>query len=365
MKIIQYLLDYMQNCPDIIKTAWALTAFFAIVVVMTAALLNKIRIQVRKREQITSKYQEEYEQLLITYLFSSPEENETFSTEQKEIVEFFKTVVTDSFKRKILIGSLLKLKNDISGEMADSIDLLYVHIGLIDYTFENLRSRRWHLIAKGIRELTQFNVTKAQQVVLNNINHPRREVRKEMLLYLVQLFRYKGLNFLDTLTMQMSEWDQIQLLEALGRINTHETFEINHWLKSHNDSVILFSLRMAKIFNLFEIKEELLELLHHPNQKIREEAIHLLNHFFILESKDQLLESFHTRTSGEQLAIINMLENFGTDEDEAFLLEAIDHEDLEIRVTCRKLLKDINTNKYDLEQTATIRHINPSVYCSA
>ena len=142
-------------------------------------------------------------------------EVDEISAEQQAIIDELKFNISETFKRDILISTLLKLSYEISGEMAESLHRLYIQTGLLDYSLSKLKSRKWNIIADGIRELTLFHVKEAQDQVKIHINHPKTEVRSAMQLYLVNLFHFEGLAFLNDITTPISEWDQIQLLEVL------------------------------------------------------------------------------------------------------------------------------------------------------
>jgi hypothetical protein len=75
----------------------------------------------------------------------------------------------------------------------------------------------------------------------------------------------------------LSEWDQIQLLEILQKKIVKLT-RFKRWMQSSNDSVISFSLKLARIFNQYETNEYIFPLFNHPNIAIRIEAIDLISH---------------------------------------------------------------------------------------
>ena len=217
MNKMEHFIEYFKQSPLIIQFVWAVSCCFFVIIILLIIYLKYLRSHLRENEKIEAKYQKEYESDLITYLYAGNEE-EDISPEQQLIVNKLKKSVTDPFKREILVSTLFKLRNEISGEMAESIEKLYFQTGLISYALAKLRSKKWDVVAKGIRELTQFHVKEVHNEVMTNINHPRREVRKEMQLYLVNLFYFKGLDFLNALETPLSEWDQIQLLEVLAKI---------------------------------------------------------------------------------------------------------------------------------------------------
>ena len=344
-----FLLESSKDSSPIILLSWWLSGLFLPIILFTIFYVKTLRNQLRVKGDIEAKYQEDYEVCLVTYLYAGNEE-ETFSSEQLLIISELKESVADPFKRKIIISTLLKLRNEISGEMAESIDKLYVKLGLLRYSLAKLRNKKWDVIANGIRELTQFKIKAVHQIVMNNINHPTKEVRKEMQLYLVYLYAFKGLDFLNVLETPLSEWDQIQLLEILQLKNDSEIVDITPWLKSSNDSVVNFTLKLAKVYNQFEAKEELIKLLNHGSEDVRINTISALSHLNVLEAKNILKDSFNERSLEEQIAFLKMMENVHEHDDKVFLQEQMQHENFEIKSIAMEILKNINFEEYELHE---------------
>ena len=350
------LLDFLKNSSPIIQLAWALSGIFFIIILMLIMYLKYLRNHLREKEIITAKYQEDYESYLVTYLYSGNNDN-TMSPEQRIIINELKKYVADPFKRKIIVATLLKLRNEISGEIAESIDKLFIKLGLLRYSLNKLRSKKWEIIAIGIRELTQFNIKGAHKIIMNNINHPKREVRKEMQLYLVHLYGFKGLDFLNVLETSLSEWDQIQLLEILQLNNDTQIADIRPWLKSSNDSLIIFTLKLAKVYNQFEAKEELIELLNHKSEEVKVNVISALSHLNIVEAKNILKNNFNKSSYEEQIAFLKMMENVYENSDKTFLLEHIHHKNFEIKLLVMGILKNITFEEqtlYEAEVKTTL-----------
>ena len=344
-----FLLESSKDSSPIILLSWWLSGLFLLIILFTIFYVKTLRNQLRVKGDIEAKYQEDYEVCLVTYLYAGNEE-ETFSSEQLLIISELKESVADPFGRKIIISTLLKLRNEISGEMAESIDKLYVKLGLLRYSLAKLRNKKWDVIANGIRELTQFKIKAVHQIVMNNINHPTKEVRKEMQLYLVHLYAFKGLDFLNVLETPLSEWDQIQLLEILQLKNDSEIVDITPWLKSSNDSVVNFTLKLAKVYNQFEAKEELINLLNHGSEEVRINTISALSHLNALEAKNILKDSFNERSLEEQIAFLKMMENVHEHDDKVFLQEQMQHENFEIKSIAMEILKNINFEEYELHE---------------
>ncbi|MBN4085418.1 hypothetical protein JYT89_03650, partial [Flavobacteriaceae bacterium AH-315-B10] len=204
----------------------------------------------------------------------------------------------------------------------------------------------WYVIAKGIGELTRFNIEEAHDDVAKFINHPRKEVRNETKLYLVNLFRFEGLSFLNDLKTPLSEWNQVQLLEILHKFDDQQICDIKPWLKSTNDTVVLFALKLAKIYNQFEVKDVLIELLSHKEKEVRIFTIEVLTNLYGIEAKEMLKTNFNESSLEEQLCFFQMLEKLVVPSDEPFIEKHLFHKDFEIQLLALKILKSINIDKF-------------------
>jgi hypothetical protein len=341
MNVPEYFIEYFKDTPEIIQIVLGISVFLGTVILILILFLKFLRSHLRNNERVERIYSAKYETELVTYIYSGNEDEE-ISPEQLSIIQRLKKNDTDTFKRAILVKTLLKLKNEIVGEMAVSIQHLYVQTGLMDHAIKMLKSKKWEIIAKGINELTHFHIKEVNDLIIKFINHPKRQIRKETQLYAVKLFNFEGLNFLDQLESDLSEWDQIQLLEVLQKYGQQQPFDVKPWLSSTNESVISFALKLTEIYDQFDAQEELLALLKHPTEKIRIEAIQVLNYFGIFEAKPILIANFKKAKSDEQVAIFKMIENTYDAEDENFIIENTIHPNFEIKLIALKIFKKMN-----------------------
>ncbi len=345
MNTFQFFLNYFEKEPILIQLVWLVSCLLLMVLVILIIYIKLLRNHLRKREKIIAKYSKKNEVLLVTYLYTESEEG-LISKEQQIIIDKLKRGLTKKFKRTIIISSLLKLINEISGEMAEAIQNLYTQLTLEKYAIAKLSSKKWDNVAEGIRELTIFRVKEANEQVFKLVNHTQKEVRKEVQLYLVSLFNFEGLSFLDDLNTPLSDWDQIQMLGELQKIENQQIPDITIWLKSTNDYVVIFALKLAKIYNQFEMKEVLIELLAHKSQKVRLELISVLSHLYVTEAKEILKDKFLVKDIDEQIAFFKLLENLADPNDEDFIVQHVHHKNFEIKLMALKILKSINIDKF-------------------
>lgn len=346
LETFKILQNYFQQLPIELKFVWVLSFILTVFAIIFTFYLKILRNSLRKKEALTIKYQKEYEDLLLSFLFEEIENNE-LSNKQNQFIKTIENEINNNFKRKIIVETLLKLKNEVSGEIETAIQDIYLKSNLKEHAYKQLKSKKWDKVANGIKEFTKFKVKEAYPEIKKLIKYPKKEVRKEVELYLVSLFHFEGLEFLNDLKISLSEWDQIELLEELQKLDNQEIPDITVWLNSKNESVVSFSLKLAKIYNKYETVETLLKLLNHKNQKIRLQVIDVLTHLQVFDAKDILKNSFKKRSQEEKIAIFKMFENICEPSDEDFIVENTTNSNFEIQYLAIKMLKEINEKAFN------------------
>jgi predicted ATPase len=346
----QYLTEYFEQSAPIIQLVWIISSIIFLFIIALIINLKYLRGRLSYNERVESIYKKKFETDLINYIFSE-NDGEEFNKERQIIISELKKSASNSFKRKIIITTFIKLRNEISGEVADSIKELYYQTDLISDALTKLKSKKWEIIAMGIRQLKQFHVTELHDEVVKYINHPKKEVRNEIQLYLVNLFHFKGLEFLNTLEQPLSEWNQIQLLEILQRFDDQEISDIQPWLKSSNDTIVNFALKLAEIYNQNESKDALLDLLNHQNTEIRVKTIHVLTRLNVAEAKTILMLNFENLVLEEQIALFKMLEYIPDINDVHFISNHTHHSNFEIQSLAMGVLKMLNPVSFDTFKT--------------
>lgn len=327
---------------------WAFIIVLTIIVLMLIIYLKILRRDIRVRDRKIIKYREFVEKNLVAFLYAEGPDK-VFSVSQKEILKEFKKGINSKRKRRIMISTFLKLEQEISGNMNETLYKLFDKVGLIKYALRKLRSKKWNVVALAIKDLRNFRVSKVQLAIKGLINHPREEIRREAHMYFVELFGYEGLRFLDDLERPLSEWDQILLL---GIIEENGKNNINHkdltkWLNSKNDYVVLFILNIVKALNRLETKELLLELLNHENEEVRLKVISVLTHFEVHEAKSILTNKIHILSLKETQFFFEYLTKVATQEDVPFVLSYTNNPNFDIKLKALQILQKVDYEQYN------------------
>lgn len=227
-----------------------------------------IKTQQRRRAQ---KMKELYQVELTDYLFG--EENHSFGF----------TGINNNTNREIFINELLSLHNNLYGEAATRLRDLFFNLELYKDSIRKTHKRRWNIKAKGFRELAQMDVKDANDEIIKYANSKNQILRMEAQVALVKLNDSDPLFFLDDLKYELSEWEQINILNTLMHYQINiESFE--RWMSSDNNTVVVFAVRMAGVFKQIQSWPKVLELLEHEDPKVRLAAVKTLDMFEVAEN---------------------------------------------------------------------------------
>lgn len=251
--------------------------------------------------------------------------NAVFSqtTTQKIIVQFKKS----SFDRNLLITELAETCKKFRGNTMDNIHWLFNKIELESEVLKNLNSKQWHTKAKAIQQMAYLQ----QQTNIKDIfpfsNHEHTLVRMEAQIAIVKLIGFDGLDFLNVATYPISEWQQLRLIQELSGKKAGEFENIIHWLRSENDTVVHFALRLVEIYRLYQYYDEVAACLLHPSPATCKRAVETLSHISNETTAALLVKLFPRYDTATQMEILKILQTEGTESEIPFLLSLLDHPD--------------------------------------
>ena len=88
-----------------------------------------------------------------------------------------------------------------------------------------------------------------------------------------------------------------------------------NWLISENQDVVLFSLRLIRIFKQTEAQQALLMFLHHKSEKIQIAALECIREFRYVKARPALITIFDQSSAEIKIHILNTLEAIGSSKD--------------------------------------------------
>jgi hypothetical protein len=238
--------------------------------------------------------------------------------------------LTDVSFRRFLTEELLKAKKNLSGSAADNIRHLYLQLNLDRYALAGLKNRRWYIKAQSIQELSVIGLKEHLVKLYRLTNNVNDLVRMEAQIAVVNFYGFEGLRFLDVVSYPITEWQQIKLLQELSKISPDNFNGIEKWLKSANKTVVIFALKLVQNYHRFELHDVVAECLNDVNQHVKFQAIITLGEIFDAGTSDLLMGKFLSSDLKHQLAIIKVFQNIATEDEIPFLLDQLNHANVDI-----------------------------------
>jgi hypothetical protein len=246
-------------------------------------------------------------------------------------------LMRNRYFRELLTKEIMSAKRSISGTSADNLKHLYQQLKLDKYALKNLKSRYWHIKAKAIQELTVMEMDEFATELYSYTNNQNELVRMEAQTALVQFHGFEGLRFLDIVTYPISDWQQIKLLQQLSLVPPSD-ISIDAWLKSANNSVVVFALKLARNYHRFELHDTIVSCLDHEDPEVRLHAIHCLCEIYTDETSDQLISRFLNECFKNQLVMVKAFQNIGSEKDILFLSSLLDDDNDEMKLCAARAL---------------------------
>lgn len=244
--------------------------------------------------------------------------------------------------RKVLTKEILVAKKNMSGAAGGFLQKLYLQLNLDQYALENMSSRKWHIKAKAIQDLSLMGLKEHLSKIYRHTNNRNEFIRMEAQIAVIKLVGFEGLRFLDVVSYQITDWQQIKLLNELSFFSEHNFKGIEKWLISNNDSVVIFALKLVKNFHRFELYQQVEACLDHKSLNVRMQAILALEKIYNEETSKKLLERYSNEVPKNKIAIAKVIQQIGSEDDIPILISFLTDEEPELKRTIVRTIANIS-----------------------
>jgi len=248
------------------------------------------------REKLKDELMEKYQLLILEYLGAS-----TISTKG------FKKIARNKFSRQILIKQIIDISLNLPPEAKLKLNKLYFFLGLLKDTKRKLDSFKWHKKVQAFKELSSLNIKIYNHKIEKCINSKNDTLRLESHIALVKLADDENpFDFLGDLDYHFSLWEQITLHQLMVE-NQMNVPNFGKWVNSKNVDVVMFCLRMIREYNQVNNFDELDDVLHHENEKVRKTAIEVIGDLGLFSLFKPLKKMYKNETYDNSLEIIKTM----------------------------------------------------------
>ena len=329
-----WVLDNFQKSPLLITILYIviLYSIITLITLLIIILLNRRRME---REQKKKEYlMEEYQKLLMDYLFEVEKREQAFTDIEK--------VANNIFNRQILIDQMIDLSINLKGEIKEQIKELYLRLGLKSDSMTKAHSRKWHKNVKGFRELAFMNIRDANDLIVESLNSNNEILRMEAQIALVRLSEDNPYEFLHLLEKPLSVWEQITLHELLTQHNL-KVPAFKQWFKSENISILIYALEMVAWFEQHSVGKEVISLFEHEDERVRHTAFRVCGDIRLKTSLPAMKKIYDGETLNNRLEILRGFSRMPDEKNLKFLKSVLDtEEDVQLQIQATKAIENMD-----------------------
>ena len=288
----------------------------------------------KKRKWLIQKRVEKRFELLISKAMLDDWEFE----EDFAIPENFKRHISSDIKKQYAIDLLVNARKSLSGKAGENIIKLYMKLGLRNESLRKFKSGTWYIKTKGIYELFMMEQHNMLTQIYKYTNSKNDFIRMEAQAAIIHLSGFHGLRFLNVVSTPISEWQQIKLLELLRHHQQKNMPQLEKWLGSKNDFVVLFALKLAEVYQQYHVYDRVVDCMSHANEKIRIQAVKTLTKIAMDSTAELLADVYKKEAVTNKLNILNQLAELATEKETEFLEMELENENQFIKLAAARVI---------------------------
>lgn len=244
--------------------------------------------------------------------------------------------------RQYFIDEVIHAKKNLSGSPVVNLIRLYEMLELDKDSLQKIKSKKWHIKAKGIQELAIMEQVKYVKKIFRLTNDANELVRNEAQCALVNFYDFKGLRFLNVIVHPVSQWQQIQLINYLNDLQSSDPVHLKKWLRSKNSSVVAMALRLSSLYNCREVYDEVINCLKNGSQETRIIALEYLKKISGEDTADEIIMCYPSSGRTVKLSILSVLQEIAEEHHITFLMKQLHNSDDTIKLAAAKVLARIH-----------------------
>lgn len=294
--------------PKPVKINMLISFFFLSVafLLFLFIVINRIRDRIKVAQQ--RWIERKALNFITTYLFmEKPVRKSAFKN-------FRRKYFLNDLLRKAFLDTLLKLHKNIIGESSEKTRALYRELKLNKYSERRLKSSSWSTVAGAICEISELGIKADLELIRPFVNHPNFFLRSEAIVAMLRLENRADLSFLNDLKQPLSEWQQIQLINAVQKVRLNNLPDLEKWLqKGTEESILIFCIRIVAEYGQYNLSDQLLRLLTHPfpSAQVRKEVYRAIRHMEIYNAAQKLKQLYNYEPADLKREILKTLDVIG------------------------------------------------------
>lgn len=240
-----------------------------------------------------------------------------------------------------LIDLMIRTQRSLLGENYDKIVVLFNQIPPYGASASKLGSDKWHIKARGIREIYEMDQKRYVNKIFKERNNENIYIRREAQIALVVFMGWESLRFLPYLKRQMTLWQQIKIVEKLHYLHPKPNLKhLRNAYKSDKNYANELIMRIIRKYNLITELDFILRFIDSPQFDTRESAIYCISSFYLSEEQVALLKQkfFNIPNVGQQIQLIKYIDKIAFEKDLVFYRKLLHNKDDSIKLCTAEIL---------------------------
>ena len=300
--------ESFKDWPVILQINYVISIIFLIL----GVLLLFAVIFMRLRKNKMDRRKKHLENLLIdfinNFLF-----DEDFN-KSRGLVHFKSTHLKTGFDSKIASKQLLLFNENLKGESSALISELFYGLGLYKILLKDLTNGGWHEKTRALYIFNKLSIKIPEVLVEQQLNTKRHESRHQAMMYLINQSDNNPLSFFDKIESPFSLLHQVGVENALKSYEG-EIPDFSKWLTHKQCSIVIFCIKMIVDHNQFENILYVQQLVNHPNDEVRKQAIISLRKMEIADVLPLLIKNFSQEGLEVKRQILKFISKLGSEAD--------------------------------------------------
>lgn len=271
----------------------------------------------KKRTQHLQKIETAFADITSGYLY--PLRHEPFDLIEANR-KFRKLGIIPNKPRNVqyLIDLMIRTQRSLLGKNYKQLEILYNQIPPYRVSANKLRSKKWYIKARGIREIYEMDQKKYIIEITKERNHENIYVRREAQIAMVVFLGWQSLRFLPFLKREMTLWQQIKIVEKLHDL--YPIANLKYLRRGYNSDrpyAIELLMRIIRKFDLNEEVDYILRFIDSVKFDTRETAIYCISSFKLNEKQLNQLKykMMNIPNSEQQIQLLKYIDGISEEVD--------------------------------------------------
>ena len=303
-----------------------LIGLFLVLIVFT---LLYSRYTIDKNEGFREDIENDANTFLTELIFS----DYTASEMKTKINEFQSKHKLTKNLRKFILNKIIHIKENLNETNEHTMLLIYKYFGFDEISNKLIRNRKWYSKSEALHHYQNIGYKIKTGHVKKLLNSKNTALRSNAIIALISLSDEK-FDVLDNYKYNISKSDEVKILDIIYRKKSNIPKNINNWLNSKNDSIVIIAIKLIVRFRHKQdiSLEQISHLLKSENNLVRKEVILAIRELVMFEANEILKYHFNVETNlRNKISVIKTLNTIGTTENITFLSELLKkHENLEL-----------------------------------